>query len=151
MKLGLLYLFILFLIAVVVVGRSARPVTADPPAQPGLLSDLIAAGQDYRLQTAMRDGRMVYIGVGGAIDGVVNPDLTAQASTRVRVTVVNGDGMAHDFFIAQLGVKTPLVSAKGSTTGVVFAVAEGQEGAYDYFCTISGHRQAGMAGKFVVR
>lgn len=147
----LFYLSILVLIVMAVAVHNGGSVTADPPAQPDLLSDLIAAGQDYTLQTAMRGGRMVYLGVGGAIDGVVNPELTAQTGTGVRVTVVNGDGMAHDFSIADFGIKTPLVSAKGSTTEIVFAVVEGQEGSYDYFCTISGHRQAGMAGKFIIR
>src|SRR5690606_10192788 len=102
-------------------------------------------------QTTMRDGRMVYVGVGGEIDGLVNPELVVHAGTRLRVTLLNGDGMAHDFSIGELGIKTPLISAKGSTAEVVFAVTEGQEGTYDYFCTVSGHRQAGMAGKFVVR
>jgi plastocyanin len=59
--------------------------------------------------------------------------------------------MSHDFFIDDLGVKTPLIKAKGSTTEVVFSVSAGLEGVYEYFCTVSGHRQAGMAGKFVVR
>jgi nitrite reductase (NO-forming) len=151
MQRGLLYLLILFLIVGVVAVRNDRHVAADPPAQPGMASGPIAAGQDYTLQSAMRDGRMVYVGVGGTIDGVVNPELSAQAGTRARVTLVNGDGMAHDFSIGGLGVKTPLISAKGSTTEAIFSVMAGQAGTYDYFCTVSGHRLAGMAGKFVVR
>jgi len=99
----------------------------------------------------MRDGRMVFVGVGGAIDGVVNPELTAQAGETVRVTLINGDGMPHDFSIAGLGIQTPLLTAKGATADVVFSVTQAQAGTYDYFCTVSGHRQAGMAGKLVVR
>lgn len=147
----LFYLSILVLIVMAVVVRNGRLVTAEPPARPGMPTGLIEVAQDYVLQTALRAGRMVYVGVGGDIDGVVNPDLTARADTRVRVTLVNGDGMLHDFSIADFGIKTPLSGVKGSTTEVTFFVNEGQEGTYDYFCAVSGHRQAGMAGKFVVR
>jgi nitrite reductase (NO-forming) len=150
MKRGLLYLSILILIVLMVTARNAGSAATDPAARPATPSEPVAA-QEYALQTAMRDGRMVFVGIGGEIDGVVNPDLVARVGTRVRVTLLNGDGMPHDLSIAELGIKTPLISAKGSATGVSFSVTEGQEGTYDYFCTVSGHRQAGMAGKFVVR
>lgn len=150
MKRGILYLSILILIILIITARNARSVTADLAAPPGTLSGPVPA-QEYALQTAIRDGRMVFVGIGGEIDGVVNPELVARFGTHVRVTLINGDGMPHDLSIAELGIKTPLISAKGSETGVSFSVTEGQEGTYDYFCTVSGHRQAGMAGKFVVR
>jgi nitrite reductase (NO-forming) len=154
MKRELLYLttFVLLVLLVLVVAGGNIPfVTADPPARPEAPSEPVAADQEYALVTAMRDGRMVYVGVGGEIDGLVNPELVVHAGTRLRVILHNGDGMAHDFSIGELGITTPLISAEGSTAEVVFAVTEGQVGTYDYFCTVSGHRQAGMAGKFVVR
>lgn len=135
----------------VVVGLSAQLVTADPPAQAVAASEPLAIGQEYTLQTAMRDGRMAYVGVGGTIDGLVDPDLIAPAGEPVRVTVVNGDGMPHDFSIDGLGIKTPMLSAKGATADVLISAPNAHAGTYDYFCTVSGHRQAGMAGKFVVR
>ncbi len=48
--------------------------------------------------------------------------------------------MLHDFSIEGLGVQTPLLSAKGATTDIVFCGAA-QAGTYDYYCTVSGHRQ----------
>jgi nitrite reductase (NO-forming) len=103
------------------------------------------------LQTGMADGRMVYVGVGGAIDGQINPELEVESGSRVRITVTNGDVMAHDLAVPAFGAKTPIISAHGSEAEISFLVKEGQEGTYDYFCTIAGHRQAGMEGLLIVR
>jgi nitrite reductase (NO-forming) len=108
-----------------------------------------AADVEFTLATALRDGRMVFVGVGGEIEGVLNPELSVDAGEIVRVVIVNGDGMAHDFAIPALGVQTGLTTAKGQTTDVVFQA--GEAGAFTYFCTVSGHRQAGMAGTVMVR
>jgi nitrite reductase (NO-forming) len=110
-----------------------------------------AADHEFTLQTGIVDGHMVFLGVGGALDGRVNPDLIVKAGGSVRVTLVNGDGMAHDLAIPDLGVKTPMVSAQGATVQNTFTVTPDQVGAYDYFCTVSGHRQAGMAGKLIIQ
>ena len=151
MRQVLLTVSVLALIVLVGSGLNAHFVTADPPAQPEPAVEPASLGQEYTLETAMRDGRMVYVGAGGAIDGVINPELTTQSGESVRVTLINGDGMLHDFSIEGLGVQTPLLSAKGATTDIVFSATQAQAGTYDYYCTVSGHRQAGMAGKFVVR
>ena len=58
MKRVWLTVFVLALIVLVAAGLSAQLVTADPPAQPDSPSDPTAPGQEYTLQTAMRDGRM---------------------------------------------------------------------------------------------
>ncbi len=105
----------------------------------------------FALQTGMADGRMVYVGVGGDIDGLVNPELEVKPGSRVHIALTNGDGMTHDLSVPAFGAKTPMLSARGSEAEVAFTVKEGQEGTYDYFCTIAGHRQAGMEGRLVVR
>ena len=89
--------------------------------------------------------------IGGDIDGQINPDLEVEVGSRVRITVTNGDGMAHDLTIPAFDAKTPLISARGSEAQTTFLVTEGQEGTYDYFCTLAGHRQAGMEGRLFVR
>jgi len=33
---------------------------------------------------------------------------------------------------------------------IVFTVGKNQSGTYPYFCTVPGHRQAGMEGKLIV-
>jgi nitrite reductase (NO-forming) len=97
----------------------------------------------------MLEGRMAFIGVGGEIDGAVNPDLIMRSGDVIRVVIVNGDGMPHDFAIPALGAQTSLVTTKGQATDVTFEA--GEIGVFAYYCTVSGHRQMGMEGKLLVR
>jgi len=86
-----------------------------------------------------------YTGVGGNIDGKMNPKLKALKGERVKVTLVNGELMAHDFVIDQLGVKSDNVLEEGDTTSVTFIATESG----DYYCSIPGHK-ATMSGVFEV-
>jgi nitrite reductase (NO-forming) len=93
---------------------------------------------------------MVYVGVGGEIDSVVNPDLIVQPGSSVVITLLNGDGMQHDLVIPDFDFQTPLVNKKDDKVGVVFEVDADSSGTYPYFCSVAGHRQAGMEGKLFV-
>src|ERR1041384_5848695 len=42
---------------------------------------------EYSLQTGMIDGKMAFVGVGGGIDGVTNPTLSANVGDTVKVTL----------------------------------------------------------------
>jgi len=103
---------------------------------------------EYTLQTGMVEGRMAFIGQGGDIDGIVNPDVVVDAGATARITVVNGDGIPHDLVLPGLGIKSATLSGKGASTDV-FVTAD--EGSYVYYCSVSGHRQAGMEGRLIVR
>src|SRR5262245_4106476 len=39
---------------------------------------------------------MAFIGVGGSIDGIINPELSADVGDTVKITVTNGDAIQHD-------------------------------------------------------
>jgi nitrite reductase (NO-forming) len=106
--------------------------------------------QEFTLRTGIVEGRLVFVGVGGDIDGVANPTLSVPAGAGVAVTLINGDGMPHDFVAPELGVKSATVSTQGGATRVVFAPRPNPVGTYTYFCSIAGHRQAGMAGQIIV-
>src|SRR5690606_15527788 len=73
------------------------------------------------------------------------PKLKALKGERVKVTLVNGELMAHDFVIDQLGVKSDNVLEEGDTTSVTFIATESG----DYYCSIPGHK-ATMSGVFEV-
>jgi nitrite reductase (NO-forming) len=62
--------------------------------------------------------------------------------------LINNDGMPHDLAIPDLNAQTTLVTAKGQTTDVVFGISTAGE--FAYYCTVSGHRQAGMEGRLIV-
>lgn len=111
-------------------------------------ADAEAISQTFTLRTGIVDGRMAFIGVGGVIDGVANPDLAVHHGERVRIDIVNGDGVSHDLALPDLAAKTPVVSAKEQSVGVTFTA--GASSVYAYLCTVAGHRQAGMEGRLVV-
>jgi nitrite reductase (NO-forming) len=102
----------------------------------------------YSLKTAMQDGRMVYIGVGGSIDGVVDPTLTAKVGDVVMIKLTSGDGVQHNISLPDFNTVSQDVVGQGSSTTVVFGAD--RAGTFPYFCNIAGHRQAGMEGKLEV-
>lgn len=103
---------------------------------------------EFTLETALRDGMMIFVGVGGEINGAVNPDLNVTAGETVRVVLANGDGVPHDFSIPELDVHSALASTKAQTIAIVFHPDE--SGEFTYYCTVAGHRQMGMEGKLFV-
>jgi nitrite reductase (NO-forming) len=105
---------------------------------------------EFTLVTAAKEGRLLFIGVGGDIDGVVNPDLEVVVGDIVRVNLENGDGMHHDISFPDFGATSPAVIGKGDRAEVIFEVQDDKLGNYVYFCTVPGHRQAGQEGKLIV-
>ena len=103
---------------------------------------------EYSLKTAMVDGKMAYIGVGGGIDGVQNPVLNATTGDTVKVTLTSGDGTEHDISFPDFNATSEHVVGRGSSTTLTFLVDKG--GDLSYYCTLPGHREAGMEGKFKV-
>ncbi len=103
---------------------------------------------EYSLKTAMVDGKMAFIGVGGGIDGVQNPVLNASTGDTVKITLTSGDGTEHDISFPDFNATSEHVIGKGSSVTLSFLVDKG--GSFPYFCTLPGHREAGMEGKFNV-
>lgn len=103
---------------------------------------------EFTLVTGRSNGNLAFFGQGGDIDGLENPVLSASAGETVRISLINGDGMPHDIFFPDLGVQSALVIAIDDLTVVEFTAPE--SGEFVYFCTVSGHRAAGMEGVFVV-
>ena len=102
----------------------------------------------YTLRSGIAEGRMVYLGVGGAIDGKVNPVLTAAEGQVVQLTLINGEGAEHDIVFPDQDARSPRVTGKGASTTVAFRA--GRSGDFTYFCSVPGHQLAGMQGQFLV-
>ena len=102
----------------------------------------------YTLRSGIAEGRMVYIGVGGAIDGKVNPVLTAAEGQVVELTLINGEGAEHDIVFPDQNAKSPRVTGKGASTTIAFRADK--SGDFLYFCSVPGHQLAGMQGQFLV-
>lgn len=103
----------------------------------------------FTLRTAVADGRLVYIGEGGTIDGKINPTLHVPLGAMVQINMINGDGAMHDVVAPDFNnAKSDQVMGKGSSTVLAFRASK--EGEFFYWCSVPGHRPAGMEGKIVV-
>ena len=73
-------------------------------------------------------------------------EFAAPAGTPVNVVLVNQGGVLHDLTIPALGLG--LVASPGATASG--ALSAPRAGRYEVFCSVPGHRDAGMAGVLVV-
>ncbi len=98
----------------------------------------------FTLKTGIATGRMVYIGVGGDIDGKVNPALMVHEGELIQINLINGEGAEHDIVIDQYGARSSIVIGKNASS--TFSFTASKVGEFAYFCSVAGHRQAGMEG-----
>lgn len=130
-----------------VVQRTPTAPAAAPSDQSGTS---YIPGLRYTLRTGIADGRMVFIGVGGTIDGQVNPVLSAAEGQGVQVTLINGEGAEHDIVFAdqEATARSAHITGKGASTNIAFRA--GKAGDFIYFCSLPGHQLAGMQGQFLI-
>jgi len=127
---------------------AAPPPPALPPTSAAPAPAALTPSVKFTLVTGGGTNTLVFVGVGGAIDKQVNPVLQVQPGDVVEITLVNGDGVMHDLAIDELQVSSGSVDLQGQIKTVTFRVD--QEGEFVYYCSVPGHRQAGMFGKLVV-
>ena len=111
------------------------------------LSDYTAE-YSFKLIAELVDGKMVYTGVGGDIDGVQNPTLEVKHGAVVEITLVNASVLEHDLVLTGLGAHAEHVAAEGDTA--VFAFEASTSGEFTYYCSVAGHKEAGMLGTLIV-
>lgn len=112
---------------------------------PVLIAQVEARVVDFTLRTVLGGTpAMAYVGVGGDIDGVVNPELIVNLGDTVRLTVINGDAVLHDLKIDEFNVNTGEMLEDEQTVVVEFVAS--QIGVFNYYCSIPGHQQIGMEG-----
>ena len=102
----------------------------------------------YTLRSGIAEGRMVFLGAGGAIDNQVNPILSAAEGQVVQITLLNGEGAEHDIVFPDFNARSPHIVGRGSSTTLVFRAD--RIGDFIYICDLPGHQLAGMQGQFVV-
>jgi nitrite reductase (NO-forming) len=133
------------------VAQRAQPPAA-VPAQPSAPTDQRAVGYmpdaRYTLHSGIADGRMVYLGVGGTIDGQVNPVLSSAEGQIVQIILINGEGAEHDIVFPDQDVKSPRITGRGASTTIAFRAT--RAGDFAYLCSVPGHELAGMHGQFIV-
>jgi putative membrane-bound dehydrogenase-like protein len=98
--------------------------------------------REYTLESTM----IGYRGVGGEIDGIRNPTLFALTGEAVRITIVNGELMVHDIAMEKHDVKSAQILDKGVSASITFKANASDT----YYCSLPGHRAAGMEGRLEV-
>ena len=74
----------------------------------------------FRLRTELAEGKMAFVGVGGDIEGVVNPTLRVAEGDVVQVALINNDGVEHDVVFPDFSAGTDKVNRKGASSVTVF-------------------------------
>ncbi|OJU34007.1 MAG: nitrite reductase, copper-containing [Rhizobiales bacterium 68-8] len=129
------------------VTAQAAPAAGDAAAQPATTGANVVSYHSatiFTLRTGIAEGRMVYIGVGGDIDGQVNPTLTVHEGELVQINLINGEGAEHDIVLDQYAARSAIVVGKNASS--TFSFLANKVGEFAYFCSIAGHRAAGMEG-----
>lgn len=103
-----------------------------------------AATAVVTLKASMADGKMVYLDE----HGKANPTLHAKVGDVVEVHLSVDAAVMHDFAVPDLHVHSAHAGKPGEVVVVRFKADKA--GTFDYYCTLPGHREAGMAGKLVV-
>jgi nitrite reductase (NO-forming) len=73
-------------------------------------------------------------------------EFTIPADTDVVVSLPNEGQLEHNFVIDELNIASETIPG-GETTSVTINAAAGE---YEYYCSIPGHREAGMVGTLTV-
>jgi putative membrane-bound dehydrogenase-like protein len=124
----------------------AVALLAGTPVQVASQAPAAAEPKPFDREYTLESSILGYRGVGGEIDGIRNPTLWALTGETVRITIVNAELMLHDIALDKLAVKSTEVLDKGASTNITFKA----ERSDTYFCSIPGHRAAGMEGRIDV-
>jgi nitrite reductase (NO-forming) len=119
-------------LSIVEAGAAAAPVAATPDATPagGEAGGGDAAGVEL-----------------ATVDIAFEPnEFSIAAGTDVEVTITNNGVLEHDFHIEELGVASELLASGESATVTI----NGEAGSYEFFCSVPGHREAGMVGTLTI-
>jgi nitrite reductase (NO-forming) len=131
--------------------KAASPTPAQPraaaPQGAASMGDMHAP-HSFTLRSGIAEGRMVYLGVGADIDGKVNPTLTVHEGEVVQINLINGEGAEHDVVVDQYAARSDRVLGKGASSTLSFTAD--RPGDFTYFCSVPGHREAGMQGRVEV-
>ncbi len=73
-------------------------------------------------------------------------EVTVPAGTTVNLVLVNGGDLPHDITIPAFGFRVAALAG----TRVSASLTVASPGRYEFFCSVLGHRDAGMQGSLVV-
>jgi nitrite reductase (NO-forming) len=74
--------------------------------------------------------------------------LSVHEGETVQINLINGEGAQHDIVVDQYAARTNLVLGIGASSTLSFTADKAGE--FVYFCSVPGHREAGMEGRIQV-
>lgn len=123
------YKIILTVVVLLFVFAGGRWRQISPSAQevpPTGVKELTVIGEEYRFQPS---------------------SITLKKSERVKITFKNNGRTVHNLIIEELGIKTKTIGAAQADTIEFTAPVTGT---FIFFCSVPGHRAAGMEGSLIV-
>lgn len=118
--------------------------TLPPPAQTPVLETIPAPDAKFGSEEQIRVKEFTIAGTEFAF----NPStITVKTGEKVRVTFRNVGNAPHDWTIEGLGLKTKVIGS-GREDALEFTAPA--SGAYTVYCSVPGHREAGMVGSLVI-
>jgi len=73
-------------------------------------------------------------------------EVNVAAGETVNLTLANEGGLPHDITISAFGFRLP--AGPGATESA--ALTPARPGTYEFYCSVPGHREAGMSGTLIV-
>ena len=140
-----LVLLVISLFALVLSACSAPVDAASPTSAPAASTAAVyqpvqlgvgSPNVHFKLTTGMDGGKLVFIGMGGDLEGKINPDLAVMPGDVVEIVLMIGDGMQHDLTLPDFSVATERISVKGSESRVVLKAEK--TGTYSLFLLAAG-------------
>lgn len=137
---------ICFAVALIMGGGSTAGFAAAPISASAHASKSAAQGnvKHFVLRTNIADGRLVYEDERGNAD----PDLKVQVGDTVEIAIASKEGAEHDITFPDLKVESKRFSGASGPTTLRFVAS--RAGEFPYFCSVAGHKEAGMEGKLIV-
>ncbi|MFN3309691.1 MAG: c-type cytochrome, partial [Anaerolineales bacterium] len=123
----------------------------------GLLLIVLAActaqeervNKEFILTTVLHEGKPAFLGVGGEINGEINPRLTARPNDRVRIVLINGTTGKHQIVLSGTNAKSGIVSKPKEITSVTFT-APATAGVLEYWDGLQTSSVLQMKGQIIV-
>lgn len=116
---------------------TVTPASPVPPATPSVEPSAAAGGAETANAITVE-----------MVDIAFNPkEITIPANTDVTISLPNNGVAVHNFNVDDLGVSSGDVPAGQTATVTINA----EPGEYEYYCSVPGHREAGMVGKLIVQ
>lgn len=119
--------------------QAPAPVSAPTPA-PGVSPDSVK-------EKNVSDSKAKEFTISGTEYSFSPSSITISAGDQVTISFKNTGRALHNLVVSQLGIGTRTIGA-GQTDTIEFTAPA--SGTYTFFCSVSGHRAAGMEGSLKV-